>query len=335
MMESKVEIFIESKEKGKTFQAPVCEGIQLEYYRQGAPGKLTFQVLIDSVVYFSEGDRVTLRAADEILFVGYIFTKKRDRDGVIAVTAYDQLRYFKNKHYYWYTNERADEVLRNLAKDFHLKIGEIEETPYVIPQRHEDNLTLFDIVQNALDFTFSYTGRRYVLFDKKGALCLRSIESEELHVPILIDAETAQNYDYESSIDRNTYNRIKIYHDDKKAGRRRPFVYPLRTSNPEGDDSTQRKWGVLQYCESIDEKAARDGNGMAEQLFENYCRESRRLAVKGAFGDVRVRGGSSLAVMLELGDLVINHLMIVERVTHRWETNLHLMDLELTGGDFH
>ena len=154
-------------------------------------------------------------------------------------------------------------------------------------------------------------------------------------VPILIDAETAQNYDYESSIDRNTYNRIKIYHDDKKAGERKDFVHPPDNPDPEQLHSSQREWGILQYCESIDEKEARNGQVMAEQLFEDYCRKSQRLAVKGAFGDVRVRGGSRLAVMLELGDLSIHHLMTVEQVTHRWETNLHLMDLELTGGGSH
>jgi hypothetical protein len=332
-MENNVLVFIQNKEE-KLFQALACEGIQLEYHRKGSPGKLTFQVLIDSIIDFTEGNVVTLMVNNETAFVGYVFTKKRSRDNIISVTAYDQLRYFKNKHYYWYTNKRADEVLTALAADFRLKIGEIEQTSYVIPKRNEDNSTLFDIVQTALDLTLINTKKMYVLFDKNGLLCLKDVKNEEMRVPIVIDSETAQNYDYESSIDKDTYNRIKIYHDDKKSGQRILFVYPPDSSNQELLHHSQAEWGILQYCESINEKESRNGEVMAKQLFENYCRKSRRLSVKAAFGDIRVRGGSSLAVMLELGDIAVNQVMIVDHVIHRWETNYHYMDLDLIGGDF-
>ena len=45
-----------------------------------------------------------------------------------------------------------------------------------------------------------------------------------MYVPIMIDAETGQNYDYESSIDENTYNRIKLVYDNEDAGKREVYI---------------------------------------------------------------------------------------------------------------
>ena len=40
-----------------------------------------------------------------------------------------------------------------IAEDFGLSVGALEDTEYVIASRTEDNATLFDIAQNALDET--------------------------------------------------------------------------------------------------------------------------------------------------------------------------------------
>lgn len=86
----------------------------------------------------------------------------------------------------------------------------------------EDNVSLLDMISNALDQTLQNTGDLYILHDDFGKLNLSFLG--DMYVPIMIDAETGQNYDYESSIDENTYNRIKLVYDNEDAGKREVYI---------------------------------------------------------------------------------------------------------------
>lgn len=315
-----VQIIVQNGEK--VFEPVVEEGITWETERKGVPGKLTFNVLKDDVIDFTEGNLVKMAVDSKNVFYGYIFTKKRDKDGLIAVTAYDQLRYLKNKDALWYTNKSAADVVKMLAADFKLKVGEIEDTAYVIPKRNEENVTLFDIIQNALDLTVLNKKKLYVLYDDFGQLMLKDVESMKLD--LLIDGDTAENYNYTSSIDSSTYNRIRLYYDNKDTGKRELYITL--------DSSTQLQWGILQYCESIEEKC--NGKAKADALLQLYNRKTRNLSIDNAFGDTRVRAGNSIGVQLDLGDITVNNYMLVEKAKHIFNNKEHLMNLTLRGGDF-
>lgn len=315
-----VQIIIQNGEK--VYEPVVEEGITWETERKGVPGKLTFNVLKDDVIDFTEGNTVKMAVDSKNVFYGYVFTKKRDKDGIISVTAYDQLRYLKNKDALWYTNKSAADVVKMLAADFKLKVGEIEDTVYVIPKRNEENVTLFDIIQNALDLTLLNKKKLYVLYDDFGQLMLKDVESMKLD--LLIDGDTAENYSYTSSIDSSTYNRIRLYYDNKDTGKRELYITL--------DSSTQLQWGILQYCESIEEKC--NGKAKADALLQLYNRKTRNLSIDNAFGDTRVRAGTSIGVQLDLGDIAVNNYMLVEKAKHVFNNKEHLMNLTLRGGDF-
>jgi len=111
----------------------------------------------------------------------------RDRDKILSVTAYDQLRYLKNKDIYHYENKKASEVLKMIADDFKLNCGEIEDTKYVIRERLEDNVALFDVILTALNLTLQNTKRLYVIYDDFGKITLKGVESLKLNEGIFID----------------------------------------------------------------------------------------------------------------------------------------------------
>ncbi len=117
-------------------------------------------------------------------------------------------QYLKNKDTYVYTNKTASEVIKMVAEDFQLNVGELEDTGYKIASRVEDNQTLFDIIQNALDETLKATGQMYVLYDNVGKLTLKSLGNMKLNM--LVDEDTAGDYDYKSSIATQTYDKIKL-----------------------------------------------------------------------------------------------------------------------------
>jgi hypothetical protein len=316
-----VQILIQNGDK--LYESVVKEGITWETERKSAPGKLTFKVLTDSVLDFAEGNVVRMAVDETNLFYGFVFSKKRDKDGLIAVTAYDQLRYLKNKDCYIYPKAMtAAQLIKALAAEYRLSVGEIEDTKYTIARRVEDNQTLFDTIQTALDLTLQNKKKLYVLYDDFSKLTLKDVES--LKLDLLIDVDTAEDYDYESSIDSNTYNRIKLFYDNEKAGTRE--VYKAQSG------ANINQWGVLQLCESIKEKT--NGQAKADALLGLYNKKTRTLSIKNACGDVRVRAGTSVAVQLNLGDITVNNYMLVEQAKHIIKNKEHLMSLSLRGGDF-
>lgn len=97
-MKVKAELFIQHG--GTIYEPAVLEGIVWSTERQKQPGKLTFKVVKDAKLNFAEGDAVRLRINGKNVFYGFVFKKQRDKEKTISVTAYDQLRYLKNKDTY-------------------------------------------------------------------------------------------------------------------------------------------------------------------------------------------------------------------------------------------
>ncbi|WP_409972939.1 hydrolase [Bacillus sp. Bva_UNVM-123] len=300
----------------------VEEGIVWETARRGVPGKLTFTVIKDEILDFQEGNEVRLKVGGQNVFCGYVFIKKRSKEGLINVTAYDQLRYLKNKDTYVYENKTASEFIKMVAADFRLNTGTIEDTGYKIASRTEDNKTLFDMFQNALDLTLENKKKMYVFYDNFGKLTLKNIESMKLN--ILLDEETGENFEYTSSIDSNTYNQVKLSYDNDKTSKREIYIVH--------DSNNIKNWGLLQYFETIQEST--NGKAKADALLSLYNRKTRNLSMKNVFGNIYVRGGSMLVVKLNLDDVKVMNYMIVDSVKHTFKESEHFMDLRLIGGEF-
>lgn len=297
-------------------------GIKWDTERKGTAGKLTFTVPPSAGVEFSEGDAVRMRYQGANVFFGFAFTKKEDDDGALDVTAFDQLRYLKNKDTYVYGDKTAAELLRMIAEDYYLNLGTVDDTEYKIASKVEDNVTLFDMIGNALDDTLQNSGKMYVLYDDFGKLTLRNIES--MKVPILINKNVTTGYSYSSTIDSDVYNRIKLTHDNEDAGTREVYIAQ--------DGAKINQWGVLQYYENM--KNDTNAAAKADALLKLYGQTKRTLSIPGVLGDVRVRAGASVIVQLQLNDIKIQNFMMCEKVAHKFDQDNHTMDLTLRGGDF-
>jgi hypothetical protein len=299
------------------------EGITWETERKGTPGKITFNVISDGNITFQEGNAVRLKVDDTDVFYGFIFTKKSDKDRIISVVAYDQLRYLKNKETYVYKKKTASDLVKLLAAKFNLNLGSIEDTEYILESRVEDNKTIFDMIQTALDVTLQNKNKMYVLYDDFGKIALKDIESMKLN--LAVGEETAENYSYQSSIDGETYNKIKLSYANKNTGKREIYIAQ--------DSNNINAWGVLQYFDTIDEKT--NGKAKADALLKQHNKKTKTLSISNVLGDLRVRAGTSVFVYLkDLGDDSVQNYMMVEKVKHTFKNNEHFMDLTLRGGDF-
>lgn len=318
----KVDVELLIQHENQIFEPVVEEGITWSTERKNAPGQLTFKVIMDNIINFTEGDAVRMKVNGTGVFYGFVFRKKCDKQGIITVTAYDQLRYLKNKDTYVYDNKTASEFISMIAADFQMNVGTIEDTQFKIASRVESNTSLFDMIGNALDLTLQNMKYMYVLYDDFGKLTLKGLD--EMRLNLLIDEETGENFDYESSIDTNTYNRVKLTFDNDQTGKREVYIAQS------GENINQ--WGVLQYYDTL--KEGENGQAKADALLELYNTKTRTLSIKDALGDVRVRAGSMVVVMLNLGDINVKNLMLVEKCKHEFKESQHLMTLTLRGGEF-
>lgn len=287
-----------------------------------AAGKLEFTVLKDPALDIQEGNVVAFLKNGVGVFYGYLFSKSRSKGKEINCTAYDQLRYLKNKDTYCYKNKTLRDVIIMIAMDYRLKVSQskLVDTKYSIPGRVEDNETLFDIIKNARELTESATGNMYIFYDDYGLLCLKRIE--DLKTDYLLDDETCEDMDYTSSIDDEVYNQIQFYRDDDTTGNRAKYIF----RNAE----LINKWGVLQLtC-----KLEKDDNPAAfgKSVLKLYSEKKRELTVKDCFGDIRLRAGASIYANLNLGDIVFKSAqVIIKKAVHRFGAK-YSCDLTLLGG---
>jgi hypothetical protein len=295
------------------------DGVTLEQTRQGAPAKLTFTVVKDEYLSFPEGAVARLTVDGKIVFTGFIFEKSRNKDQHISCVAYDQLRYFKNKDTWKIKNLKASDFLRKVCEQFLLKAGDIEDTGFVIENLLCDNKTIFDAVQDCLDQTLVNTGRLFILYDDAGRICLK--DAEKMKSDLLICDQTAQDFDYTSSIEE-MYNAVKLI--QKKSGS------DVGQAFYKVDAASVNRYGALQYFDnSLDESA--NPEKIAAQILELNNRVRRKLTINGALGDTGIRGGSSVALDLALGDQTARLFAIVDSVTHTFKNDDHTMALQLSG----
>ena len=320
-MFEKFELFIDNN--GNIQSPSVVDGLRWQTWRAGSPSKLTFEVVRDEAANFREGNSVVLKVNGQNMFFGFVFSKRRDKEHIIKVTCYDQMRYLKNKDTYIYTNKTAADVIRMVAADFELSLGEIANTSYVIPARDENNTSLFDIIYAALDKELVHAGNMFILFDDFGKLTLRDIA--DMKVDLVIDEETGENFDYTSSINDRTYNRIKLVRENNETGMRDIYV----VQHGRNID----RWGILQYYGTLQE--GENGEAKAAALLDLFNAKTRKLKIKNAFGDTSVRAGKMPVIDLNLGDIIVRNNMLVEKCCHKIYESEHWMDLTLRGGDIH
>ncbi len=307
------EVTLEIQNGDSVFTPRVLSGVRLTQKIRGSASVLSFSVLPGGKA-FHEGSRVLLKNGDTLLFLGYVFTKSRDMDGIIRVTAYDQLRYFKNKEYMEYQDTRASEILREICRTHGFSVGEIEQTPVKLPKRCEDNVTLFDIMEHALHTTALSCGVRYLLRDECGKICLRA----PYECGVKLSERNVRSMGYSSSIEAMK-NRIKTYCETDTE----------RQFTTLEDHHAIGRYGLLQDVVKQDTRDIATVRGLLTT--QNKVHRRLRLVCDG---DVRVRAGSLVDVSLTLGDLVLAGLLTVETVTQVWDGGDHTMELVLEGGDF-
>ena len=363
------------------------DGVTLDRSPDLAPAKLSFRVFKDKVLNIEEGDLVNFKVNGKLVFVGYIFEKKRSKDNFIEVTAYDQCKYLKSEGYYVFDGKKtASELIKALAEDLAIKVGDITPTTYKIGYIY-DGKTYQDIIldmlkqtsiyspaipvmkplkkqtdsnftgpngtyyeQNDIDYLTSHGYKQedalaelaksdkykkqdedmkerkpvYIAYDDNGLLVVK--ELNDMITDVLIDATQVGDYSYTSSIE-DTFTQILVVREANVMKDGKKTKEFLRTGSAAAKNEIA-KWGVLQKVIKPDDKKT-NVIELAKKSLENLAKKTHTLRLKECLGYIEIRPGSGIWLNFNVGDQIINELVYVQAVTHNFNNNKHVMDLDV------
>ena len=363
------------------------DGVTLDRSPDLAPAKLSFRVFKDKVLNIEEGDLVNFKVNGKLVFVGYIFEKKRSKDNFIEVTAYDQCKYLKSEGYYVFDGKKtASELIKALAEDLAIKVGDITPTTYKIGYIY-DGKTYQDIIldmlkqtsiyspaipvmkplkkqtdsnftgpngtyyeQNDIDYLTSHGYKQedalaelaksdkykkqdeemkerkpvYIAYDDNGLLVVK--ELNDMITDVLIDATQVGDYSYTSSIE-DTFTQILVVREANVMKDGKKTKEFLRTGSAAAKNEIA-KWGVLQKVIKPDDKKT-NVIEFAKKNLENLAKKTHTLRLKECLGHTEIRPGSGIWLNFNVGDQIINELVYVQAVTHNFNNNKHVMDLDV------
>ena len=317
----KTELLIANKRSGKIWECSNCvTTASWETNRTDSPGKFTFTLQKAGDIDFLEGDVVRFSVDGQLQFYGWIFTKEKDRWGVIDVTCYDRIRYLKANASYSFYNMTAADIIKQIAGDLQVDVSDLDTPPYSIPSLIEEDQSCLDIIGSAVQQTLLNTGDIYVFYDDGNGLCLKRPEDMMSNV-MIGDLSLLTEYTYKTDIDEQTYNSVKLARPNEETGRADVFIAQ--------DSYNIGQWGLLQLYQTVDgDMNDAQIQAQATASLEYYNRRLRTLKVD-SLGVPGLRAGQMILMRIkELGDISLDQYVLLEKVTHTWENNLHTMSFE-------
>ena len=315
------ELLISSKSSGKVWEiSRSTQRITYTTNRTGSPGTLKFTLIKSGDLSFFEGDPVRFSIDGQLIFYGWVFTKSKDRWGVIDVTCYDRLRYLKARASYAFYGQTAGGIIAQIAGDLQLDTGTLADTGCALPSYIQREKTCLDIIEGAVQQTLLNTGKIFVFFDDGAGLALREA-ADMIQSVVIGEKSLLTDYTYKTDIDEQTYNSVKLVRPNESTGRADVFIAQ--------DSGTIAQWGLLRLYQTVDGDANdAQVRAQAEASLAYYNRRMRTLKAS-SLGVPGLRAGQMILLNIPgLGDIDLNRYVLLEKVTHTFENDTHTMDFE-------
>lgn len=317
----KCELLIANKRSGKVWDVVNCtQTASWTTNRTGSPGTFKFTLNKCADIAFLEGDVVRFSVDGQLQFYGWVFTKVKNRWDEIEVTCYDRLRYLKANASYAFYDYKVGDMIAQIAADFQLDAGAVADTGYAIPSFIKEDETVLDMIGEAVQQTLLNTGKIYVFYDDGNGLALTEAASMISNV-MIGERSLLTEYEYKTDIDEQTYNSVKLARPNEETGRWEVVIV--------ADSANIGQWGLLQLYQTVDgDVNDAQMKAQAEASLAYYNRRMRTVKVN-ALGVPGLRAGQMVLMKVPgLGDINLDQYVLLEKVTHTWENDVHTMEFE-------
>lgn len=315
------ELILSNKRSGKIWDIANCtQTASWTTNRTGSPGTFKFTLNKCADISFLEGDIVRFSVDGQLQFYGWVFTKVKNRWDEIEVTCYDRLRYLKANASYAFYDYKVGDMIAQIAADFQLDVGAVADTGYAIPSFIKEDETVLDMIGEAVQQTLLNTGKIFVFYDDGNGLALT--ESADMISNVMIGEKSLlTEYEYKTDIDEQTYNSVKLARPNEQTGRADVVIAE--------DSANIGQWGLLQLYQTVD-NSMNDAQmkAQAEASLAYYNRRMRTVKVN-SLGVPGLRAGQMVLMKVPgLGDINLDQYVLLEKVTHTWENDVHTMEFE-------
>lgn len=286
--------------------------------------KLQFRYIPNEIIQITNGTKIWFEYEDSYIFSGRVFTIGCSKDGEVEVTAYDLLRYLKAKDAIVIYQDTIQTLIKRMCRYFKFPMGFVQNNNFVLQTGIAYDKTWLDIIYDAIIEIRTEQGKMFRLADEFGQITLRDLM--DLRTKYVITNSNIRqpkeiyctDYSYETSIDHDTYNYVKLVSEDKASGKLCEIDV--------GDKENVKKYGLLQYFEKEDSTSnASKMKNKANALLKIYNSETENLSFQ-CLGNTEIRAGVSLEARID--GICENKMMIVRKATHKY-LPYHTMDLEV------
>ena len=306
----------------------------MEYYTDitGMAGRLSFFIYKDpnNIIKLNwkdgipnVGDEVFFSNENKMIFKGFVFTVGTDSEGVMRVTAYDQMRYFLNEDVFATDPKTASQLFEEICTRAYISSKQykiVTASSAVLPSTVYVQKSYTDIMEDAFQQTLIEEGKKYYIIDRAGILEFNLLGNDVSDV-IIGEGSLMTGYKYEKDIDSETYNKVVIVKGDEETGYTKAVIAQ--------DESTIIKWGVLQaMLKATDEMTDKQIEEYAKTYISVHNKPATSLTMS-AIGDDSIIAGTLFKFKLtSVG--VASRWMYASSCTHKYSNDVHTMDLEVT-----
>ena len=316
-----LKVYLQNSNNGKVFDiSEICTTITVTKNIEGNAGKLDVLLQKDpnDLLQVSNGSIISFIKDGKGIFYGFVFTIGTDSKETYKITAYDQMRYLKNEEVYVTKDLTASQIFEKICYDKQLRYQVKVPSNYVPSAYLHDKKSLYEIINRGRKQANIYEGQQFYITDEFGTLVWSELGHEKTNV-ILGDASLLTDYKYEKTIDKETFNQVKMYRDNKTSGKRDVWLAK--------DSNNIKRWGELQLLAKADDN---DTPAMIQDTVQKYLklrnRETETLKLN-AIGIDELTAGKGFKFILEREG--ISQDMWIINSNHKYNKNNHTMELEV------
>lgn len=292
IMKSRLIIKLDTRSDGQCHSVEsICQNVTMHQACNSSDGRVEFEMLDIPTVNCRFGDTITLMLDGKVIFVGKLFSIKRDKDLYLrSYIFYDESFYLRNPISYPVpTKTTLSEIVVNLLNKYEIQWSRVDSAGEEIDERKIENESILDAITSIVKYVSYMYQKMYVLRQNAGKVEFVDIECVNVSgfqnsYPLVIDFSNSENiseqtYTYyeffvaDESDKKKSESKISISKDvskDGSKGNSSKSKKPVPYGNPDKDGLSQNDTYAANAAGKIANGEAKVGTGKKKKSVVKY-----------------------------------------------------------------